>query len=49
VLSKNIGKAPPLSLPDWHHQMCIGQTEHQNYKPGAFDSIMSVVSVGPTP
>jgi hypothetical protein len=41
VLTINIGKAPPLWLPDWHHKICMGQTTHQNDKSGAFDSVAS--------
>jgi hypothetical protein len=46
VLTIKMGKAPSLSLPDWHHCICIGRTAHQSYKSGVFDSIISVASFG---
>jgi hypothetical protein len=49
VLAINIGKTPPLSLPDWHHLMRIGQVGQYNpvKKSRAFDSIMRAASSGP--
>jgi hypothetical protein len=43
-----IGKAPHISLPDWHHYTCTRPMAHQDYKSGAFDSIMRMASFGPT-
>jgi hypothetical protein len=46
VMIINTGKGAPASLPDWHHYICIGQTE-KICKSWVFDSIMSVASFGP--